>query len=134
MTHIKNIEGIGPDMAEKLARVGVTRVDILLERAATRTGRRQLAEECDIPEKQVLRWTNMADLFRIKGIGEEYAELLEAAGVDTVPSLARRNAEYLWDRLAVINRARRLTRRLPSKKQLHGWVEQAKSLPRVIEY
>ena len=134
MATISSIEGIGPAMAEKLATAGVKKVESLLEVASTKAGRKGLAETTGISESRILRWTNMADLFRVKGIGEEYADLLEAAGVDTVPALARRNAENLTTKMAEINDVKNLTRRVPSAKQVASWIDHAKSLPRVLEY
>ena len=92
---IEEIEGIGPVLGEKFRTAGVKNTDTLLERGATKKGRKELAETTGISEAKVLTFVNMADLFRINGVGEEYAELLEAAGVDTVPELAQRNAENL---------------------------------------
>jgi predicted flap endonuclease-1-like 5' DNA nuclease len=82
----------------------------------------------------VLRWANMADLFRIKGIGEEYADLLEAAGVDTVPELSQRNPDNLHKKIAEINEEKKLVRRVPTQPEVGGWVEQAKQLPRALTY
>jgi predicted flap endonuclease-1-like 5' DNA nuclease len=92
---VEEIEGIGPVLGEKLRAAGINTVDKLLENAATKKQRQSLAEETGISEKQILKFTNMADLFRLNGVGQEYAELLEVAGVDTVPELAQRNAANL---------------------------------------
>ncbi len=133
-TPIRKIEGIGEIYAQKLAEIGITTLEALLEKGATRKGRQELAERTGISEKLILEWVNRADLFRIKGIGEEYSDLLEAAGVDTVPELAQRNPENLYQALVDVNRQKKLVRRLPSPEQVRAWVEQAKRLPRVIEY
>lgn len=133
-TPIRKIEGIGEIYAQKLAEIGITTLEALLEKGATRKGRQELAERTGISEKLILEWVNRADLFRIKGIGEEYSDLLEAAGVDTVPELAQRNPENLYQALVDVNRQKNLVRRLPSPEQVRAWVEQAKRLPRVIEY
>ena len=93
-----------------------------------------MAEKADISGKLVLKWVNRADLFRVKGIGEEYADLLEVAGVDTVPELAQRNPENLYQKLAAVNEDKKLVRRLPSQANVSDWVVQAKQLPRIIKY
>ena len=95
MSKLVEIEGIGDAYAGKLEGAGVKSTDDLLEKCATPAGRKEIAEKSGVGEKQILRWANMADLFRIKGVGEEYADLLEAAGVDTVPELGQRNAANL---------------------------------------
>ncbi|MBN1260946.1 MAG: DUF4332 domain-containing protein [Anaerolineae bacterium] len=134
MTKLTMIEGIGEAYAAKLKEAGITSTEDLLEKAATPKGRETLAEQSGIPEKLILKWANRADLFRITGIGEEYADLLEFAGVDTVPDLARRNVENLHAKLQEVNEARSLVRRLPSQPQVGGWINQAKELPRIMEY
>lgn len=134
MTQVIAIEGIGEVYAAKLRDAGVVTVEGLLKAGATRAGRKALAEKAGVREEEILEWTNRADLFRIKGIGEEYSDLLEAAGVDTVPELAQRNAEALHAKLVETNKERRIVRQLPSQGQVARWIDQAKSLPRVIEY
>ncbi len=134
MAPIKKIEGIGDVYAQKLKQLGIHTVEALLERGATRQGREEIAEKTGISPALILEWVNHADLFRIKGIGEEYADLLEEAGVDTVPELAQRNPENLYEKLVEINKEKRLVRRLPTLAQVRDWVEQAKNLPRVVEY
>ena len=113
---------------------GINTVDKLLENAATKKQRQSLAEETGISEKQILKFTNMADLFRLNGVGQEYAELLEVAGVDTVPELAQRNAANLTAKMEEVNEAKNLTRKTPSATEVEKWIAQAKELPRVIEY
>jgi len=134
MAKIEAIEGIGEVYAAKLKEIGIKTTEQFLERAATRKGRKELAETLGISEKLILKWANRADLFRIKGIGEEYSDLLEAAGVDTVPELAQRNPENLYQKLLEVNAEKKLVRRPPSLKQVANWVEQAKELPRVLSY
>jgi len=134
MTKIVEIEGIGPVYAGKLTKVGVTTVENLLETGATKTGRRKLAEESDINEGKILDWVNMADLFRIKGIGPEFAELLEAAGVDTVKELRNRNAENLHAKLIEVQENKKLTRAVPALSKVTDFIEQAKNLPPVVTY
>lgn len=131
---VEEIEGIGPVFSEKLRAVGINTVDKLLENAATKKQRQSLAEETGISEKQILKFTNMADLFRLNGVGQEYAELLEVAGVDTVPELAQRNAANLTAKMEEVNEAKNLTRKTPSATEVEKWIAQAKELPRVIEY
>lgn len=118
----------------KLIDSGVKSMEKLLETCSTKKGRMELAEKTGISEKLILKWANHADLSRIKGIGGEYAELLEAAGVDTVPELATRKAENLYKKMVEVNEAKSLVRKLPTEKQVTGWVEQAKDLPRVMQY
>ena len=134
MPALVNIEGIGEHYAEKLAQAKIGTTQTLLRRAATRQGRSAIAKESGITTKKLLDFVNRADLFRIRGIGEEYSDLLEASGVDTVPELAQRNAEHLVKAMAEVNERRNLVRRIPVEKQVRDWIEQAKSLDRVIEY
>lgn len=134
MTKIIDVEGIGPKYAEILANEGIKTVEGLLKAGAKSNDRKKLADSTQISEKLVLEWVNLADLFRIKGIGEEYSDLLEEAGVDTVPELAQRNPENLMLKLADVNGQKKLVRRLPVLSQVESWVKQAKELPRVIEY
>ena len=134
MVAIVQIEGIGKVYAEKLKAIGISTTETLLERGAAPKGRKEIAESTGISDKLVLRWINMADLFRIKGVGEEYSDLLEAAGVDTVPELAQRNPENLHAKMVEVNTAKKLVRQLPSADQVRDWVEQAKALPRVMTY
>ena len=134
MPALVNIEGIGERYAEKLAQAKIGTTQTLLKRAATRQGRAAIAKESGITTKKLLDFVNRADLFRIRGIGEEYSDLLEASGVDTVPELAQRNAEHLVEAMARVNKRRNLVRRIPVEKLVRGWIEQAKSLERVIEY
>jgi predicted flap endonuclease-1-like 5' DNA nuclease len=134
MTKLLKIEGIGDVYAQKLAAAGIATVEALLDRGATPKGREALAEEAGISEKLILEWVNHADLFRVKGIGEEYSDLLEEAGVDTVPELAQRNASNLHAKLAEVNAEKHLVRRLPAQSQVSNWIDQAKGLPRKITY
>jgi len=134
MTKIAVIEGIGEVFAEKLAGAGVKTTEALLERGATPKGRKELAEKSGLGDGQILKWVNQADLFRIKGIGEEYSNLLEASGVDTVVELANRNAENLVKKLAEVNARKELVRRLPTLSMVSVWIEMAKCLPRKINY
>ncbi|MEJ5308330.1 MAG: DUF4332 domain-containing protein [Anaerolineae bacterium] len=134
MTKLQTIEGIGETYAEKLQQAGVGSLEALLEQGKTAKGRADLEEKTGISGKLILKWVNRADLFRVKGIGEEYGDLLEIAGVDTVPELAQRNAEHLYNKMVEINNERNLVRRLPSQAQVADWIEQAKQLPRMLTY
>jgi predicted flap endonuclease-1-like 5' DNA nuclease len=131
---ITEIEGIGPSFKKKLQKIGVRTTGKLLERAANPKGRRQLAEESGIDESRILKWANMADLMRIRGVAEEYSELLEAAGVDTVKELKRRNAANLAEKMAEVNAKKKLVRLLPSEKRVDSWVAHAKTLKAVMTY
>ncbi|NDV57442.1 DUF4332 domain-containing protein [Bacteroides sp. 519] len=131
---IEEIEGIGPVMGEKFRAEGINTTDKLLENVKTKTQRKNLAEKTDISEKLILRFANMVDLFRITGVGQEFSELLEAAGVDTVPELAQRRPDNLCAKMEEVNEQKKLTRRTPSLKEVEKWVEEAKTLPRVLEY
>lgn len=122
---IEEIEGIGPVYGEKLKAAGISRVDQLLEKCAAKSGRVSLANESGIDEKLILKWTNHADLFRIDGIGPQFAELLEEVGVDTVKELRTRNAENLYAKMQEVNENKKLVRRLPSLNQLVSMIENA---------
>jgi predicted flap endonuclease-1-like 5' DNA nuclease len=134
MTALLTIEGIGEVYAQKLKGAGIATVEALLEKGTTPQGREDLAEASGISGKLILEWVNHADLFRIKGVAEEYSDLLEEAGVDTVPELAQRNAANLYAKLVEVNAAKKLVRRLPVQSQVTDWIEQAKALPRIITY
>ncbi len=134
MTKIVDIEGIGPKYAKKLHSVGVRSTGRLLQIGTDKRGRRDLAEETGISEKLVLEWVNLADLMRVKGIGEEYSDLLEEAGVDTVKELRQRVPENLFKALVETNEKKALVRRLPSSKQVKSWVTQAKKLSPIVKY
>jgi predicted flap endonuclease-1-like 5' DNA nuclease len=131
---ITEIEGIGPALAEKLAAAGIQTVESLLETGATKTGRKKLAAGSGIDEGKLLDWVNMADLFRIKGIGSQFAELLKAAGVDTVKELRNRNAENLHAKLVEVQEEKKITRTVPALSQVTDFVEQAKALEPVVTY
>src|SRR4029078_766974 len=125
---IEEIEGIGPAFAEKLRSADVATIDALLEKGDAAGGRSALVEQTGIDAARVLRWVNHADLIRVVGIGPEYAELLEAAGVDSVPELAQRNVDTLVTALKETNDARSLVRRVPAAAEVTDWIEQAKTL------
>lgn len=134
MTKLDIIEGIGPVYAEKLKEAGVNSIEELLEAGKTRKGRSDLAEKTGISGKLILTWVNHADLFRIKGLAGEYSELLEASGVNTVPQLATRVPENLLNKMKEVNEAKSLVRKLPSLSQVEGWIKEAGTLPRIVEY
>jgi predicted flap endonuclease-1-like 5' DNA nuclease len=134
MAKLEEIEGIGATQAKKLEQAGLNKVEDLLEKGATPKGRQDLAEATGISAKLILRWVNMADLFRIKGVGEEYSDLVEAAGVDTVKELAQRKAENLHAKMAEVNEQKKLVRAVPALSQVEKWIAQAKELPRVVTY
>jgi predicted flap endonuclease-1-like 5' DNA nuclease len=131
---ISEIEGIGPSYSEKLANAGVTTVENLLEAGATKAGRKKLATDSGIDEAKILDWVNMADLFRVKGIGPQFAELLKASGVDTVKELKNRNADNLYAKLVEVQAEKKLTRAVPAQSQVADFIEQAKSLNPIITY
>jgi predicted flap endonuclease-1-like 5' DNA nuclease len=134
MAKLTKVEGIGEFYAQKLRAAGVRTTQALLEKGASPQGRTEITEKTGISGKLILEWVNHVDLFRIKGVGEEYSDLLEAAGVDTVPELAQRNPEHLYQKLVAVNQEKKLVRQLPNQAQVSDWVEQAKRLPRVIAY
>jgi predicted flap endonuclease-1-like 5' DNA nuclease len=134
MAKLIDIEGIGEKYTAKLKAAGIQTTDALLAKGSTPKGRKEIAEGSGISEKLVLEWVNHVDLFRIKGVGSEYADLLEEAGVDTIPELAQRKAENLVTKMNEVNAAKKLVRRLPVLSQVASWIEQAKNLPRVITY
>lgn len=131
---IKEIEGIGPTNAEKFANIGIHTTKDLLNKGCTKEGRKYLTEKTGISEKLILEWVNLADLFRIEGVGEEYSDLLEEAGVDTAVELSNRNPQSLHGKLTEINEKKKLVRQLPSLDMIKKWIEQAKRLPRVVKY
>ena len=134
MTKVIDVEGIGEAYAKKLTDAGYATTEVFLEKGATEKGRKEIAEKTGISDTLILKWANRVDLARIKGIGSEYADLLEAAGVDTVPELAHRVAANLTAKMVEVNTAKKLVRKLPTESQVADWVEQAKKLPRVITY
>ena len=136
MASIEDIEGIGQESGAKLRQAGVATTEALLKRGATSKGRQDLAEATGLAPDRLLRWVNHADLYRIKGVGAEYSELLERAGVDTVPELAQRNATNLHQRLVELHEqtGTSVTRRVPTETQVADWIEQAKQLPRMMEH
>ncbi len=135
MARIIEVEGIGPAYRQALKeRAGITTTEALLEACKTPKQREELAAKTGFAETTLLKWANMADLFRIKGVGEEYSQLLEVGGVDTVVELAKRNPENLLAALKEANDRKPMVRRLPTLGQVQDWVKQAKALPRMLKY
>lgn len=133
-TNITEVEGIGPANQAKLAKAGVKSVEGLLKAGSTSKGRMELAQITGVNDNHILTWVNMADLFRIRGVGSEYAELLQASGVDTVVELSKRVPQNLHAKMLEINKSKKLVRQTPALKSVEDWVAQAKTLPRVVTY
>lgn len=134
MATITDIEGIGEVYAVKLRTVGVRTTEALLERCGTPKGRKGLAEMTGFSEQTILEWVNRADLFRVRGIGSQYSDLLEAAGVDTVRELAVRKAESLLENLTKVNTEKNKVNKLPTLSQVKSWIQIAKILPKGVKY
>jgi predicted flap endonuclease-1-like 5' DNA nuclease len=134
MTTLVDIEGVGPVYAEKLHKAGVRSTGDLLKKGATPKGRKEIASASGIGGRLILEWVNHVDLFRIKGVASEYSDLLEAAGVDTVVELSKRDPKKLVVTLAEVSKKKNLTNRVPNEKQVKNWIAQAKKLPRAISY
>ena len=134
MSRLSEIEGLDGLMEQKLISAGITTVEAFVAATATSKERAELSKKIDVAEKIILKWANRVDLARVKGIGTGFADLLEAAGVDTVPELAQRNAENLLVKLTEVNKEYNFTKKLPTEKQLEDWITQAKNLPRAIHY
>ncbi len=131
---IIDVQGIGPSYAEKLAKAGIRTTGALLKKGASAEGRKEIEAMSGIGNGLILEWVNMADLYRIKGVGSQYSDLLEEAGVDTVVELSKRVAENLYAKMQEVNQARNLVNKMPTQEQIEGWVKQAKKLPRVVTY
>jgi predicted flap endonuclease-1-like 5' DNA nuclease len=134
MPTLIGIEGIGPVNAAKLNKAGVRGTNGLLKAGGTRKGRQELAKATGINAKTILEWVNRADLFRVKGIGAQYSDLLEAAGVDTVPELAKRQPEALLEAMTKANNKLNKVNQMPGLSNIKAWVKNAKSLKRAVEY
>lgn len=134
MANLLRVEGIGEVYTQKLSDAGIKTTNALLKQGATPKGRKEIAENSGISETLILEWINHVDLFRIKGVFEEYADLLEEAGVDTVVELAQRNPTNLYNKLVEVNEQKKLVRQLPGKSQVENWVAQAKQLDRAVFY
>ena len=134
MASIVEIEGIGEAIAAKLKEAGVGTVEALLEKGASPKGREELAAKTGIDHAKILKWVNHADLFRLKGVASEYAELLEAAGVDSPSELGHRVPANLVEKMTTLNTTKKLVRKLPTLSQVTGWIEQAKALPKIVTH
>lgn len=134
MKSISSIEGIGGSYAERLKLSGISTVEGLLEAGGEKQARQKLSERTGISEKLVLKWVNMADLFRVKGIAGQYAELLERSGVDTVKELAQRNPQSLYQKMKEVNKETKVARTVPGLKRVESWVSEAKGLPRKVTF
>ncbi|NLE84159.1 MAG: DUF4332 domain-containing protein [Chloroflexi bacterium] len=134
MAKIIDIEGIGPVYAAKFQEIGIRTVEALLKAGAEPKGRQDLADQTGISRELILEWVNHADLYRIKGVAEEYSDLLEEAGVDTVVELATRNPENLYKKIIETNQEKKLVRRPPSQEMVEDWITQAKDMPRAVFY
>jgi predicted flap endonuclease-1-like 5' DNA nuclease len=134
MPSIIDVEGIGPAYKKKLKGIGISTTEALLEAGATPKARKELAEKTGIGDALILEWVNLSDLYRIKGVGSEYSDLLEEAGVDTVVELSKRVPKNLFDKMVEINTKKKLVRKLPTDAQVTDWVDQAKKLPRKVSY
>jgi len=131
---IDEIEGIGPSYREKLQAAGIKTTDDLLSQCAKPAGRKSIADSTGLSEKHILGWTNMADLMRVSGIGRQYAELLEASGVDTIKELRNRNAENLASKMNEVNAEKKLAKSTPAQSIIENWIAQAKTTDPLIEY
>jgi predicted flap endonuclease-1-like 5' DNA nuclease len=134
MGSVIDVEGIGEVYGAKLKEAGIATTAALLKEGATPAGRKKIAKETGISHALILRWINHVDLFRIKGVQKQYAELLEASGVDSVPELAQRDPAHLQPKMTSVNEKKKLVRKLPTLDQVADWVAQAKKLPRTITY
>ncbi len=134
MKKLSLIEGIGDAYVTKLEGEGINSIEKLLESAAGKKGRQAIAEKTGISEKLILKWVNRADLFRIKGISTQYSDLLELAGVDTVPELAQRKAENLQAKMVEVNEEKKVVKRVPNLSEVESWIAQAKELPRAVTH
>lgn len=134
MANIIDIEGIGETYAEKLRAIGIHTVDDLLDKGASPQGRKDIESATGIAHGFILKWVNHADLFRVNGVAGQFAELLEASGVDTVPELALRNPENLQKKMVEVNTAKNLANRVPSLDEVKKWIAEAPGLGRKITY
>lgn len=134
MARIIEIEGIGEVFAAKLEGAGVATVEALLEQGGSPSGRKSLAEATGLSTDRILEWVNRADLMRVKGVGSEYSDLLEASGVDTVKELATRRPDNLHAKMLEVNEAKKLVRRTPTFDDVASWVAEAKTLPPKVSY
>jgi predicted flap endonuclease-1-like 5' DNA nuclease len=131
---IGDIQGIGPAHAEKLAKAGIRTMEALLKIGASAEGRKEIEAMTGIGNHPILEWVNMADLYRIKGVGSQFSDLLRKTGVDTVVELSKRAVKHLYPEMSEVNQAKNLVNRMPTMSQVEDWIKQAKKLPRVVTY
>ena len=134
MATLEKIEGVSTKYGKQLTQIGIRTTEALLKRGASPKGRKEIEEASGIGHKLILEWVNLADLFRVRGIGEEYSDLLEEAGVDTVVELSKRRSDNLYKKILEVNIAKKLVRRPPSEGMVAEWIESAKKLPRIVTY
>ncbi len=134
MANVSKIKGMDKKIVKKLKAANITTVDGYLSACEQKKARKELANQTSIDEARILNWANRADLSRIKGVSTQYGDLLECAGVDTVPELAQRNATNLHAKMKEVNKQQNLVKKLPTTSQVEDWVAQAKKLPRAIQY
>ena len=134
MPSIIDVEGIGPAYKKKLKAVGIHTTETLLDVGGTPKGRKELSEKTGNGDALILEWVNLSDLFRIKGVGSEYSDLLEEAGVDTIVELSKRVGKNLFEKMVEVNEKKKLVRKMPTETQVSDWVAQAKKLPRKVSY
>ena len=134
MTDIQEVEGIAYEHAKELSKAGVLTAEDLLREGATPQGRKDIEYVTRLSHKLILKWVNMVDLFRIRGVSGEYSELLQVSGVNSVPELAERNPEHLYSKMVEVNSKRNLVRKMPSEKMVASWIDKADNLPRIVEY
>jgi nucleotidyltransferase/DNA polymerase involved in DNA repair len=134
MAKLLEIEGIGKTFALKFEALGLKTTTALLKRASTLKGRRELAQALEVSEKRLLKWVNRADLMRVKGVGSQFSDLLEEAGVDTVKELRNRVPQNLHAKMLEVNARRNLARRDPTLEEVRSWVAVARSLPVVVTH
>lgn len=134
MAKLADIEGIGATYADKLTDAGITSQENLLKVCCDKKGRKEISDKSGLSEKQILNWVNRVDLSRVKGVSTQYADLLECAGVDTVPELGQRNGANLHAKMLEVNEEKNLVRKVPTASQVEDWIVQAKDLPRVVTH
>jgi predicted flap endonuclease-1-like 5' DNA nuclease len=129
-----DIEGIGRAYAAKLRKVGIRSVEGLLKAGAKPKARKEIAKAAGFQARTILEWVNRADLYRVRGIGRQYSDLLEKAGVDTVVELSKRDPKKLFATMGEVNLKKNLVNQMPTKKQVGAWIRHAKRLPRIVRY
>jgi predicted flap endonuclease-1-like 5' DNA nuclease len=134
MAKLTDIESIGNTYSKKLKAAGISSLNMLLKTGSNKKGRMEIAQKSGINEKQILEWVNRADLSRIKGVSTQYSDLLEHTGVDSIPELAQRNPDKLYLMMTKVNKEKQIVRNLPSVSQVKNWIQQARTLPRMVTH